>query len=685
MSSLQHSEQLQEALLRLEQTVRQEKKLREESDAILEGLSALVGATNSEEVLSVLRTTFQKLIECSECLIMHKHGDRLISNVTELSFPIGKGFTRVINGGVLNAFDVTQVPEWQGIHRDDICSALHLPLQLSTSTGMLILTAETPAAFTREAIELAQRIIPFTEQAASKLELIELNHMKELEEAHSLLVSLINSVPDLIFYKDTDSVYMGCNTAFCQFISKKCPDEIVGLSDFDLFGSDLAQFFREKDKSMLCKGDTQRNEEWVDYPDGRRVLLDTLKAPYYNGVGEVIGLIGISRDITAFKELEEQFLQAQKMESIGTLVGGIAHEFNNTLAGITGRLFLAKSRAANDHEITRHLDKISILSDRSAVMIQQLLAFSRKSPVQMKKFDLTVFIKETFKLHKFSIPENIALNTQFSHFTLPIKADSTQIQQILVNLLHNARDAVHGVEQPSITVSLGLFEADELFTKTHSSAIGEDYAHLMVEDNGCGISIEDKVQIFDPFFTTKDVGKGTGLGLAMVYGAIKTHNGMIEVDSKLGKGTKIDVYLPLESSSSLHKTMQEPQLSHGHGEYILFVDDEPEVRETGREVLESLGYTILEASNGSEAIEIFLANENAIVLTILDVVMPVLGGVEAALAIKRHKQDAKVIFCTGYDKEDVLDAKDIGENPVITKPYSIEKLSQIIQEQLADR
>ncbi len=684
MPSLQYSEQLQEALLRLEQTVCQEKKLREESDAILKGLSDLVGAASREEVLSVLRTTFQRLIDCSECWIMFKHGDRLISNVTELSFPIGKGFTRVMDGGVLNAFDVTQVPEWHGIHREDIRSALHLPLQLSTSTGMLILTAETAAAFSREAIELAQRIIPFSEQAASKLELIELNHMKELEEAHSLLVSLINSVPDLIFYKDTESVYMGCNTAFCQFIGKNSPDDIVGLSDFDLFDRELAQFFREKDKSMLCKSDTQRNEEWVNYPDGRRVLLDTLKTPYYNGVGKVIGLIGISRDITAFKELEEKFLQAQKMESIGTLVGGIAHEFNNTLAGITGRLFLAKSRAANDHEIIRHLDKISMLSDRSAVMIQQLLAFSRKSPVQMKNFDLTAFIKETFKLHKFSIPENIAVNTQFSHFALPVKGDATQIQQILVNLLHNARDAVNSVEKPAIAVSVGLFEADELFVNVHSTEAGERYAHLTVEDNGCGISNEDKVQIFDPFFTTKDVGKGTGLGLAMVYGAIKTHNGMVEVNSELGKGTKIEIYLPLAAGFSLHPNQHDAQLSHGHGECILFVDDEPEVRETGREVLESLGYSILEASNGSEAIEIFLANEGSIVLTILDVVMPVLGGVEAALAIKKHKQDAKVIFCTGYDKEDVLDAKDIGGNPVITKPYSIEKLSQIIQEQLVD-
>jgi len=680
---LQYSEQLQEALLKLDQTAQSEKLLREESDAILQGLSSLVSASNQDDVLLILRSTFQRLVKCHDCWIMHEQQGKLISNVSDVTFPIGKGFNRVFSGGVLNAFDVHQVPEWADVNKHDIISALHLPLQLSNGRGMLVLTASTHAAFTHESIELAQRIIPFAEQAMIKLEYMEQKHVHEVEKAYNLLESLINSIPDYLFYKDTNSVYLGCNHAFCQLINKHSQLEIIGKTDFDLFDKTLADVFRTNDKKMLEKREPKRNEEWVTHADGRKMLLDTLKTPYYNDKGEIIGLIGMSRDITAYKALEEQFYQAQKMESIGTLVGGIAHEFNNTLAAIVGRLYLAKNGSLNNINVMRHLDNISLLSDRAAEMIQQLLAFSRKGTVQKKVFDLQGFFKETFKLHKFSIPENITIETHFSDDALIIHGDSTQLQQILINLLHNARDAVENVKSPRITVAMEIYEADHSFSQFHKCLEGEYFAHLTVEDNGSGISKQDKEKVFEPFFTTKEVGKGTGLGLAMTYGAIQTHHGFINIDSELNQGTSMHIYIPLSDERHLaDKKSTETQLKLGGGECILLVDDEAEIRETGCEVLESLGYKVLVASNGTEAVATFIDHKDTIDLTLLDVVMPDMGGFEASISIKSHRPDAKIIFCTGYDKEHVLKGKSIGNASVITKPYRIEELSKTIKETL---
>ncbi|MDX8381173.1 MAG: response regulator [Ghiorsea sp.] len=680
---LQYSELLQEALLKIDQTAQSEHRLREESDAILQGLSSLVSASNQDDVLLALRSTFQRLIKCHDCWVMYEHKGKLISDVSDISFSIGKGFNRVINGGVLNAFDVYQVPEWADVNKQGIISALHLPLQLSNTRGMLVLTASTQAAFSHESINLAQRVIPFTEQAMAKLEYLEQKHIKELEKAYNLLESLINSIPDFIFYKDKNSVYLGCNDAFCQLIGKKSASEVIGVTDFDIFDKALAELFRKNDSMMLDKREPKRIEEWVTHADGRKMLLDTLKTPYYNDKGEIIGLIGMSRDITAYKALEVQFHQAQKMESIGTLVGGIAHEFNNTLAAIVGRLYLAKNGSLNNINVMRHLDNISLLSDRAAEMIQQLLAFSRKGSVQKKVFDLQGFLKETFKLHKFSISENITIETHFSDEVLPIHGDCTQLQQILINLLHNARDAVENVKSPRITITMETYEADHSFSQLHKCLEGEYFGHLTVEDNGSGISKQDKEKVFEPFFTTKEVGKGTGLGLSMAYGAIQTHHGFVDIDSELNQGTSMHIYVPLSDERHLaDKKSNQTQLKLGGGECILLVDDEAEIRKTGCEVLESLGYKVLVASNGIEAVATFIDHKDTIDLTLLDVVMPDMSGFEASISIKSHRPDAKIIFCTGYDKEHVLEGKSIGNASVITKPYRIEELSKTIKETL---
>ncbi len=499
-----------------------------------------------------------------------------------------------------------------------------------------------------------------------------------LRQSENKYRTLVENLPQRFYLKDNNSLFISCSKNLAEDLGIK-PEQIVGTTDFDYFPQEIADRHQQNDQRVILDKVAEETEESI-IVDGEERVIQTIKSPVLDEDGNIDGIIGVFWDITEQKLLKEQFHQSQKMESVGTLVGGVAHEFNNTLAGITGRLYLAKNSADNP-EVIRHIDKISTLSFRAAEMIQQLLAFSRKSPVQMNTFDLSSFIKETYKLHRFSIPENINMVTKYSHDLLPVHGDTTQFQQILVNLLHNARDAVEGVSKPKISLSLELFEADSQFMQVHSKQTEKQFAHLMVEDNGCGISDKDKESIFDPFFTTKEVGKGTGLGLSMIYGAIQTHKGIIDVDSEVGKGTRMDIYIPLSLAETVDIQAQDLLVVQGNGESILLVDDEAELREIGKEVLESLGYSVLVASNGSEAIATYLSNES-VRLILMDVVMPEMGGVEAALAIKSFDSDAKIIFCTGYDKEDVLNEIDKSHALAITKPYDINELSRTIREVL---
>ncbi len=392
-------------------------------------------------------------------------------------------------------------------------------------------------------------------------------------------------------------------------------------------------------------------------------------------------IAGTDQDITEQKQFEEQFYQAQKMEALGTLVGGIAHDFNNILAGITGNIYLVKKYVQTTSEVQEKLDTIEMLAFRSANLIRQLLTFARKDKVSMQPLPLSTFLKETLKFLCASMPENIDIQSDISAEPVIIKGDATQIHQILMNLMNNARDAVVDVDHPYIKIKLETTTIEDVSAKPPGLKEGR-YAHLSVEDNGCGIPEDEIEHLFEPFFTTKEAGKGTGLGLSMVFGAIQTHHGWVDVDSKRGKGSLFHVYLPVEEdeSAAMDSSAEEPVT--GHGETILLVDDEHYVIETGRLVLESLGYKVLEARNGLEAVEVFQANRDVVELVVMDLVMPTMSGVKAVEGIRKIVPDVKVLYCTGYDKDEAL-PKDISSGVfVLSKPYNVESFSKAVREQL---
>lgn len=418
--------------------------------------------------------------------------------------------------------------------------------------------------------------------------------------------------------------------------------------------------------------------------DGSLYPANLSIAPIFNDEHEITHYVGIQQDMTEHEMLENKFRQAQKMEALGTLVGGIAHDFNNMLAGITGNLYLVKSQLTDMPDVEKKLENIDRLSFRAADMIKQLLTFARKGSVEAHPFGLTSFIKEVSKLSQASIPENITFRINVCSEELVVKGDATQLQQAIMNLLNNARDAVANVASPEIVLRLDEYRAGKHFISKHPECTASLFARLVVQDNGCGISEIDKEHIFEPFFTTKDVGEGSGLGLSMVYGAVQSMGGIVDVESSVGVGTVFHLYLPVMEEKELvvlEKGVEE--VVGGKGELILLCDDNASIRETTCDVLEGIGYRTITASDGLEAVELYRSKQSEISLVIMDVVMPRLGGVKAAERIMEINPHAKVIFATGYDRDESLKSEmPEGDFEVLSKPYNIGHLSQVIRKHL---
>ncbi len=503
------------------------------------------------------------------------------------------------------------------------------------------------------------------------------------EEKAQLLTQAVECANDAITITDRQGSIEFVNAAFTR-ITGYTAEEAIGNKPSILKSGEHDASFYKKMWTGITNGKSWQSRLINRRKNGEFFPAELSIAPVFNTEGEITHFVGIKRDLTEQAELEDKFHQAQKMEAIGTLVGGIAHDFNNILAGITGNIYLAKHEAKQLPCVVKRLGKIEQVSLRAADMISQLLTFARKGMVSMEEIPLTSFIKETLKFIHTSVPENIAVHKDVCAEQLHIEGDTTQLHQVLINLINNARDAVEHVDAPSIAIKLESFHADDAFAENHSYFNTGCYAHLSVEDNGSGMSEQQTEHIFEPFFTTKEQGKGTGLGLSMVFGAIKTHHGFVEVASIEGKGSSFHVYIPLLNKKAIAaSTSLEKKFANGHGELILLADDEQLVRETNAEVLESIGYRVLQAKDGLEAIEIFRTHWEEVAMVLLDVVMPYLGGMPLAKCIREINTDVPVIFMTGYDKEHVLyGAENMSNSKTLTKPVQLDALSRAMRQLL---
>lgn len=381
-------------------------------------------------------------------------------------------------------------------------------------------------------------------------------------------------------------------------------------------------------------------------------------------------------------QTEKKLQHAQKMEALGTLVGGIAHDFNNKLMAISGNLYLAEHSKADDGKRGKSLDNANKLVFEASEMIQQLLLFARKGSLELTPVSMTSFVKEAMRLNRVAIPENIKLSVDYPADALTVMGDATQLQQLFLNLLANSRDALEGNPDPRIDVRLEFYQADADFQAAHPDlSDAKSFALLKVIDNGSGIDPKHLPHIFDPFFTTKQVGKGTGLGMAMVYGVVQAHQGAIQVESELGSGTTFSIYFPLSDLEHDESEQASVDTVSGNGEMILIADDEQSVRDSFRDVLRSLNYQVMVASNGQKALNLFKAHQDTIDLVILDIVMPEMKGPTAAVEIRRIQPDMKVLFASGYDSRDE-ELKTAPDIRVLDKPFRFDEASRIIRDLL---
>ena len=368
--------------------------------------------------------------------------------------------------------------------------------------------------------------------------------------------------------------------------------------------------------------------------------------------GKPVTVIEVSRDITEQKKLEQQLIQAQKMEAVGQLAGGIAHDFNNILTVIVGFANLLQMEISKDDSLQNKISPILSAAKRASELIHALLAFSRKQVMNPKPVNLNQIIKGIERMLSRIIGEDIELSANLADKDVIIMADANQIEQVLMNLAANARDAM--AEGGKLTVSTGFMKIDEQYIAEHGYGSEGLYAVISVEDTGHGIDRETKERIFEPFFTTKEVGKGTGLGLAMVYGIIKQHSGYINVYSEPDQGTTFKIYLPLIESEFGNEQAHEIGLMRKGEETIFVAEDDIQVRNFIKTLLEKHGFKVITAIDGEDAIKVFHENKENIQLVILDTIMPKKNGQEVFIEIMKISPDMKTIFTSGYTADIVF-------------------------------
>lgn len=398
--------------------------------------------------------------------------------------------------------------------------------------------------------------------------------------------------------------------------------------------------------------------------------------------GEVVTLACL-RDVTDRKSLDAQLLHAQKMEAIGTLAGGIAHDFNNILMALMGYANVLKMKIDPSDPLRVYVDPIVTVAARAANVTQSLLAFSRKNVMELKPHKINLLIKDVEKLLRRLLTEDIEIVFSYDSAVMTVMVDSTQIDQVLINLATNARDAMP--RGGRLCIETREVAIDALFKKSRGYGEPGPYALVSVSDNGIGMDKQTMAKIYEPFFTTKAVGKGTGLGLAIAYGIVKQHNGYIEVTSEPNKGTTFLIYLPLVGAQMESELALPAPAPESGTETILLAEDDTDIRHIFGETLRLAGYTVVETIDGKDAYEEFMEHKDFIKLLIFDVVMPKRNGREAYEAIRAVKEDIKVLFISGYTGDVVLDKGVATESNYLSKPVTGEGLLRKVREVLDEK
>ena len=498
------------------------------------------------------------------------------------------------------------------------------------------------------------------------------NEVRERELAQRALVqseekyrTLIENLGQGIFLQDREHRYVAANVKFCRGIGRT-EAQIVGATESELYDPPRAARHTEEVRTVLADGKTVESEDETGTGEARTCVRRVL-TPVRDATGQITGVLGICWDVTEQRRLEAHVHQASKMDAIGQLAGGIAHDFNNLLTAILGSLELLLMRTPDgpDRDLVGAAQAAAV---RAAALTQRLLGFSRRHQLDWRSTDLNGLATEVVALLRRTIDPLIRFETKLAPNTWAVQADPTQLNQVLMNLCLNARDAMTGPGQ--ITIETGRASGAELRAANGAGGRAGEFVRLRVTDTGAGMSPDVMARIYEPFFTTKEVGKGTGLGLAMVFAIVRQHKGWIDCWSEVGVGTRFDVYLPQAESTKAATVALAPAAPARAGQgTILVVDDEELIRDLAALTLEGRGYRVLRAADGQQAVDVYSAEKNHIDLVLLDLTMPVLSGHEAFRHLINLNPHVQVLFASGYAVEQLSDLEKELMAGFVKKPY----------------
>jgi PAS domain S-box-containing protein len=499
-----------------------------------------------------------------------------------------------------------------------------------------------------------------------------------LKEEKTFIENALNTLKDLFFVFDLEGRFLRWNQTM---------NVVTGYRDTELALMKAVDFFRNDDIARVSEAIREAIKEGSASVDailvtknGRQIPHEFRASQLRDLAGNLIGISGVGRDLTERHKLEAQLRHSQKMEAVGTLAGGVAHDFNNILNVILGYGNMVMDSLEADSPSKENMKEVLIAADRAANLTKTLLVFSRKQVADVKLMDINKLIQGLQKMLLRIIGENIDFTLDLANGQLSVMADFGQIEQVLMNLVTNARDAM--MEGGHLTIGTGIQEINDEYVAAYGYGKTGKYALITVADTGQGMDAEIQKKIFEPFFTTKGIGEGTGLGLAISYGIIKQHNGYIKVYSEPGQGTVFKIYLPLveETAGQDHKA-EAPVPVYGGNETILVAEDDASLRKLKTIVLESFGYSVVSAKDGEDAIAKFMENRDKIQLAILDMIMPKKNGKEVSEAIRKVNPLTKILFTSGYTM-DIIKTRELAEAgfDFLLKPISSNDLLKKVRD-----